>query len=214
MPARIVPVDQLDEALALLREGEVVAFPTDTVYGLGAMPGDAAAVRRLFIAKQRPPEKAIPLLIADIADLPKVAANVSPPARRLVEHFWPGPLTLILRRAPGFRDAADPDAETIAVRLPDYAPARELIRRAGGALAVTSANTSGAGAVRTAGEVAKQIGRRIPLILDGGPTPGGAESSIVDCSSDRPRLLRQAALSRSELEAVAKVRIFGVATTP
>lgn len=208
MLARVLPVDELDEALALLRSGEVVAFPTDTVYGLGALPGDAAAMRKLFAAKRRPPEKAIPILLADTSDLLKVAANVSPPARRLVETFWPGPLTVVVRRSPSFWGAADPEDDTVAVRVPAYEPARELIRRAGGALAVTSANTSGKPALRTAQEVLRDIGRRIPLILDGGPTLGGTESSVVDCSRDQPRLLREAALSRAELERAARTRIW------
>ena len=206
--AQVLPIDRLDEAVTLLRAGEIVAFPTDTVYGLGAMPGDAAAVRRLFIAKRRPPEKAIPILIADLDDLLKVAANVSLPARRLVERHWPGPLTVVFRRSGAFRSAADPENETVAVRVPAYDPARELIRRAGGALAVTSANVSGRPAVGTADEVLKQIGRRVPLVLDGGPTPGGTESSVVDCSRDRPRLLREGALSKSILERAALMKIF------
>ena len=207
MPAaRVLPIDQLDEAIALLRLGEVVAFPTDTVYGVGVLPGDAAAVRRLFVAKKRPPEKAIPILLADASDLLRVAANVSPPARRLVQRFWPGPLTLVVRRSPAFRSVADPEDETVAVRVPAYEPAQALIRRAGGALAVTSANISGRPPARTAAEVMQQLGRRIPLVLDGGPAPGGTESSIVDCSHDRPRLLREGALARAELERVALVR--------
>lgn len=206
--ARILSLDELDDAVALLHAGEVVAFPTDTVYGLAAMPGDAEAVRRLFTAKRRPPEKAIPILLADISDLLKVAANVSTPARRLVERYWPGPLTVVFRRAPSFRGASDPDAETVAVRVPALDAARDLIRRAGGVLAVTSANVSGQPAVATAAEVMQQIGRRIPAIVDGGPAPGGRESSVVDCSRDRPKILREGALSRAELERAALVRIF------
>lgn len=206
--AETLPIERLDEAVTLLRAGEVVAFPTDTVYGIAAMPGDGAAVRRLFLAKRRPPEKAIPILIADLADLLKVAANVSPPARRLVEKHWPGPLTVVFRRSPAFRSVSDPDNETVAVRVPAYEPARELIRRAGGALAVTSANVSGRPAAQTADEVVKQIGRRIPLVLDGGPAPGGTESSVVDCSRDRPVLLREGALSRAVLERAALMKLF------
>src|SRR5262245_5363407 len=133
--ARVLPVDDLDEAVALLRAGDVIAFPTDTVYGLAAMPGDAAAVRRLFAAKKRPPEKAIPILLADPSDVLKVAANISTPAHRLIDAFWPGPLTVVFRRSPAFCSAADPDADTVAVRVPAYEPARALIRRSGGALA-------------------------------------------------------------------------------
>jgi L-threonylcarbamoyladenylate synthase len=185
----------------------VIAFPTDTVYGLAALPGDQAAVRRLFTVKRRPEEKAIPVLIADIGDLHKVAANVSPPARRLIERFWPGPLTVVFRRAPAFRGAGDPDNLTVAVRIPALELARELIRRSGGALAVTSANLSGRPAATSAGEVLRQIGRRIPAVLDGGPAPGGTESSVVDCSRDRPCLLREGALTRAALEQVALVRM-------
>ena len=206
--AKVLSLDQLDEAVALLRAGEVVAFPTDTVYGLGAMPGDQAAVRRLFTAKRRPPEKAIPILLADVDDLLKVAANISPPARRLVERYWPGPLTVVFRRAPSFRGAADPENDTVAVRVPALEAARELIRRAGGALAVTSANISGKPPARTAEEVLAQIGRRIPAVVDGGPAPGGTASSVVDCSRDRPRLLREEALSRAQLERAALIKIF------
>lgn len=198
--ARVLPVDQLDEAVALLREGQVVVFPTDTVYGIGALPGDPAAVRRLFIAKQRPPEKAIPILVADLDSVLKVAANLSPPARRLAETFWPGPLTIVFRRSPAFRSAADPDDDTVAVRVPAHDAARELIRRCGGALAVTSANISGEPPALTADEAADQLGARVPLILDGGQTPGGVASSIVDCSRDRPRMIRDGALTRAQLE--------------
>jgi|SRR5215203_2675058 len=201
-------LDQIDQAVALLRSGEVIAFPTDTVYGLGALPGNAAAVRRLFKVKRRPAEKAIPILIAEIDDLPKVAANVSPAARRLIERHWPGPLTVVFRRAPSFREAADPDTTTVAVRVPALEAARALIRGAGGALAVTSANVSGKPAATTVDDVLLQIGRSIPAIVDGGDTPGGVESSIVDCSRDRPRLLREGALSRAVLERTALQRVF------
>lgn len=197
----------LDEAVALLRMGGIVAFPTDTVYGLGALPGDAGAVRKLFTAKKRPAEKAIPILLADAADLLKVASNVSPAARNLVEALWPGPLTLVLRRSPAFQSAADPQDDTVAVRVPASESARELIRRAGGALAVTSANLSEQPAARTAEEVLRQLGRRIPLVMDGGPVPGGVSSSIVDCSRNRPLLLRAGALSRKVLEQAALTRI-------
>jgi L-threonylcarbamoyladenylate synthase len=206
--AKILTSEQLDEAIAYLLSGEIVGFPTDTVYGLGALPGDAQAVKRLFVAKRRPPEKAIPILLADPSDLLKVAANISTPAHRLIDAFWPGPLTIVFRRAPSFRDAADPDAGTVAVRVPALDLARDLIRGAGGALAVTSANLSGRPAACTADEVMKQVGRRIPALVDGGPTPGGTESSVIDCSRDRPSLLREGALPRATLERAALTRIF------
>lgn len=206
-PAPIVSADQIDAAVEALRAGGIVVFPTDTVYGVGAMPGDARAVRKIYRAKRRPPDKALPVLIADEADLARVAAAVPAAARRLAQAFWPGPLTIVLRRAPGFRGAGLPEDETVAVRIPDLAAARALIRAAGGALAVTSANRSGEPSPRTAREAAAQIGRSVDLILDGGPCPGGVESSVVDCSRTPIRVLREAALSREQLSRAALTRM-------
>ena len=206
-PAPILPADQLDAAVEVLRGGGIVVFPTDTVYGVGALPGNDRAVRKIFRAKRRPPEKALPVLIADEADLARVAAAVPPAARRLAQAFWPGPLTIVLRRAPGFRGAGLADDDTVGVRMPDLDAARALIRAAGGALAVTSANLSGKPSPRTAQEAAAQIGRGVDLILDGGPCPGGVESSVVDCSRSPYRLLREGALSRDQLTRAARTRI-------
>lgn len=205
--ARTVLADQIDEAAAVLRAGGIVVFPTDTVYGVGALPGNERAVRKIFRAKRRPPEKALPVLIADEADLARIAAAVPPPAKRLAAAFWPGPLTLVLRRAPGFRGAGLPDDDTVAVRIPNLDVARALLRAAGGALAVTSANISGQPSPRTAQEAAVQIGRGVDLILDGGPCPGGVESSVVDCAREPVRLLREGALSREQLTRAALTRI-------
>ncbi len=205
--APIVPSDQIDAAVAVLRAGGIVVFPTDTVYGVGALPGDERAVAKIFRAKQRPPEKALPVLVADENDLMRVAAAVSAPARRLARAFWPGGLTLVLRRAPGFRGAGLADDETVGVRIPDHEVARALIRAAGGALAVTSANLSGQPSPRTAQEAAAQIGRGVDLVLDGGPCPGGVESSVVDCSRTPPRLLREGALTREQLTRAALTRL-------
>jgi L-threonylcarbamoyladenylate synthase len=204
MPAApVLPADRIDAAVAVLQQGGIVVFPTDTVYGVGALPGDARAVRKIFRAKRRPPERAIPILIADEADLPRVAAAVPPAARRLARAFWPGPLTIVLRRAPAFRGAGLAEDDTVAVRIPNHPVARALIRAAGGALAVTSANLSGRPSLPTAGEVAAQIGRRVDLILDGGRCPGGVESSVVDCSRTPIRLLREGALTRDQLARAA-----------
>lgn len=205
--APIVSADQVARAVDILRAGGIVVFPTDTVYGVGALPGDDRAVHKIFRAKRRPLEKALPLLLADEADLNRVAAAVPPAARRLSQHYWPGPLTLVMRRAPGFRGAGLADDETVAVRIPAHDTARALVRAAGGALAVTSANISGKPSPVTAQEAAAQIGRGVDLILDGGACPGGVESSVVDCSRDLVRLLREGALKRADLTRVALVRI-------
>lgn len=205
--APIVAADQIEPAVAVLRTGGIVVFPTDTVYGVGAMPGDAKAVAKIFRAKERPPEKALPVLIADIDDLARVAAAVPVAAKRLAKAYWPGPLTLVLRRAPGFRGAGLAEDDTVAVRIPAHDVARAVIRGAGGALAVTSANISGRPSPSTAEEAARQIGRGVDLIIDGGECPGGVESSIVDCSRTPLRLLREGALSKDQLTRAALVRI-------
>ena len=205
--APIVDPDQVEEAVAVLKRGGIVVFPTDTVYGVGGLPMLDRAVEKIFRAKQRPLDKAIPVLIADQDDLPRVAAAVPTPAKRMARKFWPGPLTLVLRRAPAYRGAGLADDETVAVRLPGHEVARALIRAAGGALAVTSANLSGQPSPTTAQEAAVQIGKGVDLIIDGGPCPGGVESSIVDCSRDLPRLLRAGALTAEQLTRAALVKI-------
>jgi len=190
-PATVVRVSEgFDRAVALLRRGELVAFPTDTVYGVGAVVWDQEAVGRLYAAKLRSPDKAIPVLVADAADLGVVARDVSPSALRLAQRFWPGPLTLVVPRAPGIPDVVNPGGESIAVRLPDHAVARDLIRAVGSPLATTSANLSGRSSAITAQEVADQLEGQVALILDAGRCPGGVASTVVDVTGPEPVLLR------------------------
>ena len=191
-----IPISEpasLDRALALLRAGEPIAFPTDTVYGVGAAALDAAAVARLYTVKRRPLTQAIPLLIADEADLPLVADEVTPTARRLAR-LWPGALTLVVKAAPGLPSELLAGGATVAVRLPDHTWLRSLIRALGMPLAATSANLHGGRDPRTAEDVAAQLGGALSLVIDGGPTPGPLPSTIVDCAGDEPRLLRAGAL--------------------
>jgi L-threonylcarbamoyladenylate synthase len=183
----------LGRALALLRAGEPIAFPTDTVYGVGAQALDSAAVLRLYAAKRRPLTQAIPLLIADQADLALVAAEVTPAARRLAR-LWPGALTLVLPAAPHLPAELLAGGPTVAVRLPDHGWLRGLIRALGEPLAATSANLHGGRDPQTAAEVAAQLGGALSLVADGGPTPGPTPSTIVDCTGAEPRLLRAGAL--------------------
>ncbi len=186
-------------ARTLLREGEVIAFPTDTVYGVGANAFERFAVRQLFEVKQRPPDKAIPVFITQIDDLNQVARGVPNSAWRFLQHFWPGALTVVLPKAPHLPPDVTAGEETVAVRLPDHPLCHELVIKTGHPLAVTSANLSGRPAPTTAQEVAAQLRGRIPLILDGGPTPTSKPSSIVDLSVSPPRLLREGDLSLAVL---------------
>jgi L-threonylcarbamoyladenylate synthase len=185
--------DALDRALALLRAGEPIGFPTDTVYGVGAAALDAAAVLRLYAVKRRPLAQAIPLLIADEAGLDLVASAVPESARRLAR-LWPGALTLIVPAAPRLPPELLAGGATVAVRLPNHDWLRALIRALGAPLAATSANLHSGRDPQTAADVAAQLGDALPLIVDGGPTPGPVPSTIVDCTGAGPRLLRAGAL--------------------
>jgi len=176
----------ITEAAAALARGELVAFPTDTIYGLAAGHGH---IKKLFVAKDRPAEKRIPVLLADAANLEN-SAIVTPIARRLAERFWPGPLTIVLTA---------PRRGTLAFRVPDHAVARQILAASGGGLPVTSANRSGGAECHTAQEVLEQLNGRIELVLDGGPTPGGVASTVVDCSGEQLVILREGAITRDAL---------------
>jgi L-threonylcarbamoyladenylate synthase len=186
------------QALAVLQTGGLVAFPTDTVYGVGALVFNAAAVQAIYLAKDRPVEKAIPVLIADAADLLKVSLEVPALASRLAACFWPGALTLIVTKHPDLPDAVSA-TDTVGVRIPDHPVARALLRVAG-PLAVTSANLSGQPSPSTAREVYEQLGGRIVLIIDGGTTPGGVPSTVVDCVGAEPQVLREGPVTKEQIQ--------------
>lgn len=203
METRLLSVGEegwLDQAVVVLRSGGLVAFPTDTVYGVGALAFDNAAIEQLYLVKGRAVEKAIPVLIGEIEQLSEVVAEMPPSALRLVARFWPGPLTLVLPRHPSLPPAIS-TTPTVGVRLPDHVVARTLLR-AVGPMAVTSANLSGRASPVTAEEVLEQLGGRIPLVLDGGATPGGIPSTIVDCSGAAPRLLRPGPIPFESVESL------------
>ena len=185
-------------AADLLRRGLPVVLPTDTVYGVGVLPFDAAAVDRLYAVKGRPAEKGIPILLGDVADVAHVAGIIPPAAAALMAHFWPGPLTLIVPRRPELPANLSPD-DTIAVRVPDHAVTRALIRAAGGAVAATSANVSGQPPARAADEALLALGGRVAAVLDDGPSPGGVASTVVDCTVDPPVIRRVGPLAAADL---------------
>lgn len=180
-------------ALGILKNGGVVAFATDTVYGLGALVSDEKAVTLLYEVKERPAEKSIPILIGDFAQVTQVASSVPPMAGKLAGQFWPGPLTMILPRHPSIPNAVT-TLPTVGVRIPALDSARALLRLTG-PMAVTSANLSGQTSPSTAADVEQQLGGRIPLILDGGTTPGGIPSTLVDCTGEQPVILREGPVS-------------------
>jgi len=192
--------DSLRRAAELLTAGRLVAFPTDTVYGIGAPAFYADAVASIYTAKARPPEKAIPVLIADESELSCIAAFVPDCARVLIARFWPGALTLVLPRRPDVPSIVSSDA-TVAVRIPDLDLARALMRLTG-PLAATSANLSGQPNPVTAADVMEQLGGRIAAVLDGGPCPGGLPSTIVNCLTRPPLVLREGGVTVAALREV------------
>ena len=211
MQSEIVPADDhksIQRALEVLQKGGLVAFPTDTVYGLGALAFDGNAVESIYLAKDRPIEKAIPVLIGDRADLEKVSAGITDVVRILASHFWPGPLTIIVPKKPTLPEAVSATA-TVGVRIPDHPVARALLRSTG-PLAVTSANLSGQPSPSTAQELFEQLNGRIELIIDGGKTPGGVPSTLVDCMGSEIKVLREGPIS---LEQILSAISHGMATS-
>jgi L-threonylcarbamoyladenylate synthase len=192
----------LPQAVAVLKRGGLVAFPTDTVYGVGALAFSAAAVQRLYEVKSRSAEKAIAVLVAREADLTQVAAVLTPSASALALHFWPGPLTLVVPKHPALPGAVSA-LPTVGVRQPDHPVAQALLALTG-PLAVTSANLSGQASATTAEEVLAQLNGRIDLLLDGGPTPGGVASTVIDCTVEPPVILRPGPIGAAEVEAALK----------
>jgi L-threonylcarbamoyladenylate synthase len=188
------------EAAAVLRRGGVIAYPTETFYGLGALASDGEAVARLVRAKGRPDGKPLPLLGAVTAQLEAVA-TFSPLARRLAAAFWPGPLTLVLPARPGLHPAITGGGGTVGVRVTGSPVAAALASAAGGVLVATSANLAGEPPPTTAGGLDPALRGRLDLVLDGGSTPGGAPSTVVAVEDERLTLLRPGAVPMEAVRA-------------
>jgi L-threonylcarbamoyladenylate synthase len=197
LPARAV--DALEQAVEVLQSGKLVAFPTDTVYGVGAHGFLPEAVRHLYTIKERPDHLPIPLLLSDTAAVETLCIDVPPATWRIVERFWPGGLSLVLRRASIVPDVVTAGGPTVAVRVPDQPMVRELVRRLGAPLAATSANRHGQPASVTAGEVQRVLGGCVSLVLDGGRCPGGMASTVLDMTVSPPTILRHGPVSAEEL---------------
>jgi L-threonylcarbamoyladenylate synthase len=187
-------------AATLLRQGHLVVFPTDTLYGVGCHAFNAEAIERLYAIKERPTEKGIPILLADGDDLDKVAVELPAIARALIAQFWPGPLTLIVPKRPSLPANLSPN-DGIAVRVPAHRVARQLIRAAGGAVATSSANISGAEPARDGAEAYEALVGRVAAVIDGGPVHYGLSSTIIDCTVSPPGLIRPGPISIDTMRA-------------
>ena len=200
--------EALTHAAEVIRAGGIVAFPTETVYGLGADALSEAAVARIFEAKERPRGNPLIVHVADATALDEVAVRVTDRAREVVASFWPGPLTLVLDRAAAVPLITTGGLDTVAVRVPAHPVAQGLIRAAGRPLAAPSANRSGRPSPTRAPHVLEDLGGRIELILDGGSTSVGLESTVLDMTTEPPTLLRPGGVTLEQLEAhLGRVRL-------
>jgi L-threonylcarbamoyladenylate synthase len=205
----------IDEAVAALRRGEAIGLPTETVYGLAADARNAAAVRRIFELKGRPADHPLIVHLAEPGWLEHWARDVPAEALVLAREFWPGPLTLILRRAQGVLDEVTGGQDTVGLRVPSHPVARAVLARFEGALAAPSANRYGRVSPTTAQHVRDEFGDTVPIVLDGGDCEVGIESTIVDLSGNSPRILRPGQVGRAELEAaIGPIASGAIASSP
>jgi len=205
MITRLVPISESGwqkAALSVIQSGYLVAFPTDTVYGVGTSAFNNNAVEKIFLAKDRPNDRSIPVLLGDIVDLEKVCTQVSPLAIKLASHFWPGPLTIVVPKHPDIPESVSRSA-TIGIRIPDHPVAKKLLRITG-PLAVTSANLSGRNNPQSAGDVLEQLGGRIEMIIDGGRVGMGMASTVVNCLGSDPEILREGPISLKQIMAALR----------
>lgn len=194
--------EEIQAAVEALRAGELVAFPTETVYGLGANANDPAAVRRIFAAKGRPSSHPVIVHLDDPKYLPRWVHEVPPAAQKLIDAFWPGPLTLVLKRAPAINDIVTGGQDTIAVRIPSHPIAQQLLNAFGGGIAAPSANRFGHVSPTRAEHVREEFGDSLKFVLDGGDCKVGLESTIVSCVGEVPHVLRPGSITLSQLRAI------------
>jgi len=197
----MISAADITRAAAQLKAGELVAFPTETVYGLGADASNPEAVRKVFAAKGRPADHPLIVHIADAVQLANWARDIPPAAHTLAKKFWPGPLTLVLKRNAKVPDAVTGGQDTVALRVPGHPVAQALLRAFGGGIAAPSANRFGRVSATTAAHVHEEFGDTVACVLDGGAADVGIESTIVDCSHDVPALLRPGWITPQQLEA-------------
>ncbi|MCZ6890893.1 MAG: L-threonylcarbamoyladenylate synthase [Chloroflexi bacterium] len=195
----VVRTDNIEEGVRVLRSGGAVAYPTDTVYGLGADIESPAAVRRIIDLKGRPVWMGLPLLLAETGELGAVAGDLSDVVWSLTQNFWPGSLTLVVRRSAMISDLVSGGRDTVAVRVPDHPVPRELARGLGRPITGTSANLAGQPSAVTGEEAQRRLGTRVDMIVEGGPVPGQIESTILDVTGAIPVLIRQGAVGEDDI---------------
>lgn len=192
----------IKEATTLLQAGEVVAIPTETVYGLGADATKDSAVAKIFQAKGRPSDNPLIVHIATLAQLEGIVAHIPRAAKLLIDAFWPGPLTIIFPKGQGLSNLVTAGLDTVGIRMPNHPVALEIIRQSNLPIAAPSANTSGRPSPTTAFHVLEDLADKIPLIIDGGPTGVGVESTVIDCSVEPPIILRPGGITKEEIQQV------------
>jgi len=196
---------QVEKGIEIIRKGGVIAFPTDTVYGIGAGVYIESAIQRVFQVKQRPAEMALPILLSDVSQIHEVAKDLPASAWRLIKYFSPGGLTLIVYRTKIVKDIITGGGDTVAIRIPDHPVPYALIRGSGMPIIGTSANISGRSSLITAEDVQNQLGQSVDLIIDGIPAPKGKESTVVDVTGEVPVILREGIISREEIAKVTDI---------
>jgi L-threonylcarbamoyladenylate synthase len=201
LPAKIKK--QVEKAIMVLRKGGVVAFPTDTVFGVGSSIYNEEAIGRVFEVKLRTRNMSLPILLADVAQVHEVATEIPPYAWKLIDCFWPGALTLVVYRTRIIKDIITNGGDTVAIRIPNHPVPYALVRGSGTPLIGTSANISGQPSVTSAEEVKKQFKDTLDFVIDGIPAPQGIESTIVDVTGEIPVILRQGYIPRDAIETVA-----------
>lgn len=204
---RNIDADVMDRAGKLIAKGELVAFPTETVYGLGGDALDPDASRKIYAAKGRPSDNPLIVHIAEFDDMKRVAREVPEQARKLADAFWPGPLTMIVWKSDAVPEATTGGMQTVAVRMPNHPVALELIRRSGCLIAAPSANTSGRPSPTEAQHVAEDLSGKIAMILDGGPVGIGIESTIIDLTEEKPMILRPGYITPEMLSEVLQEEV-------
>jgi L-threonylcarbamoyladenylate synthase len=194
--------EQIKRGVSILRAGGIAAYPTDTVYGLGASANLPWAIETIYEVKERPLNMPLPLLLSDVSQIGGVAESVPEIAWSLIHAFLPGALTLVLQKSSSVSDIISGGGTTVAVRIPAHPVPEALVEGLGAPVVGTSANLSGRPSPLTAGEVHSQLGSKVDFIIDGGRCPGGKESTVVDVTGETPVVLREGAISREELRRV------------